>query len=73
MTNDSRLPGQSANDLVEVVGDLPDTLVGENGGMNVPLLDTLGVVGPTGRERSETRGFEHLAQRSQLLGNSHRP
>jgi hypothetical protein len=60
MTNDSRLPGQSANDLVEVVRDLPDALVGKNGGMNVPLLDAVGVVGPTGRERSETRGFEHL-------------
>src|SRR5271156_919317 len=60
MADDGRLPGQSANDLVEVVGDLPDALVGKNGGMNVPLLDAVGVVGPTGRERGEAGGFEHL-------------
>ena len=39
------------DDLVEVVGDLADGLVGEHLGVRVGLLDRLGVVGPAGRQR----------------------
>ena len=40
-----------ADDLVEVVGDLADGLVGEHLGVGVGLLDGLGVVRPARRER----------------------
>ena len=60
--------------VVEVVGDLADGLAGEDLGVRVGLRDGLGVVGPARRERRRSRPpRRRSAQRSQLLGSSHRP
>ena len=63
-----------ADDVFEVVGDLPDRLLGEHLGVGVGLVDRVGVVGPAGRERSCSRpSSKTVRHRSQLLGSSHRP
>jgi len=42
---------QRTDHVGEVVGHLPDGLVGEDLGVGVGLLDGLGIVGPAGRQR----------------------
>jgi hypothetical protein len=49
--DDGRLHRQAADDLVEVIRDLPDGLVRHDLGMRVRLADGFGVVGPPRRER----------------------
>ena len=58
MADHGRLLRQLADHAGEVVGDLADGLAGEDLGVRVRLLDGLGIVGPTRRQRREARLLE---------------
>jgi hypothetical protein len=48
MPDEGRLPLEPADHVTEVVGDLPDRLVGEDLGVPVGFIDGVGIVGPAG-------------------------
>src|SRR5215472_7964846 len=60
MTYDGRLDRQPSNGGEEVIGDLPDLLVGEDLRICVRLVDGLGVAGPAGREGGIAALLEEL-------------
>ena len=56
MTDDRRFAVELVDQVLDVVGDLADTLVGENIRVGVGLGDCLGIVGPAGLNR-DVAGF----------------
>src|SRR5437879_13422655 len=60
VSDDRRLLRELADHLLEVVGNLPHRLVGEDLGMRLGVLDGVGVVRPSGGERRVARLLEDL-------------
>src|SRR2546423_1237001 len=59
MSDDGRLPLQSTNDSLEVVGDLTNGLVREQLRIRICFGDGLGIVRPARRKRRESCLLEH--------------
>jgi len=57
--DEGRLLRELADHVAEVVGDLPDALVGEHLGMLVRVLDGAGIIRPARREGGIARLLEH--------------
>jgi hypothetical protein len=67
-----RLSRESSDDRFEVIGDLPDRLLRHHLRMRVCFGDRFGR--PANRRaRDESASSNTFAQRSQLLGKSHKP
>jgi hypothetical protein len=62
-----------ADDVGEVICDLPDGLAREDLGMSLGLFDGLGVVRPARRQRRVAGVLEEPCPAIQLLGRSQRP
>ena len=73
VADDRRLLVEPPDDLLVVVGDLSNRLVGEHLGVGVGLRDGSGSSGQPGVSAVYPASSKTAGQRSQLLGSSHRP